>query len=200
MKRTVFAGTISALALGAVILGAAVPASAFGAAGERAGQRAGMNLLQQADSDGDGALTQAEFDAFMSERFAQIDSDGDGTVTADELQAARPLAGMRGGEKGGMRFMRGRDGGHHFRAGGRHQMGEEVTPEMREARAQAMIARMDTDGDGLLSVEELSAEPSPQRLFGMLDTNGDGAISQEEFEAAREKFADRMPRGGFFNR
>lgn len=199
MKHTVFAGTISALALGVVILGAALPASAFGGAGERAGRNLGMNFIQQADSDGDGALTRAEFDAFMSERFAMIDADGDGTVTADELQAARPMAGMRGGERDGMRHMGGRDGGH-FRAGGRHGMGEEVTPEMREARAQAMVARMDADGDGLLSVEELSAEPSPERIFGMLDTDGDGAISQEEFEAAREKFGQRMPRGGFFNR
>ncbi len=58
-------------------------------------------LFKQADTDGDGALSPAEFETFrqlvraqMAERmFARADANGDGKVTLDEIQAARPFHG-----------------------------------------------------------------------------------------------------------
>ena len=68
-------------------------------ADEIAAQKAA--LFKQADTDGDGALSPAEFETFrqlvraaMAERmFARADTNGDGKVTLDELQAAHPFHG-----------------------------------------------------------------------------------------------------------
>ena len=58
----------------------------------------------QADADGSGGLTRAEFQTFkqlmkatMEERmFTRADADGNGEVTLSELQAARPPHGHCG--------------------------------------------------------------------------------------------------------
>jgi hypothetical protein len=73
---------------------------------ERAADRAAA--FAQADADGDGALSPAEFETFhqlmkakMAQRwFARADANGDGKVTAAELDAARPRGGChhKGGE------------------------------------------------------------------------------------------------------
>jgi len=63
-------------------------------------------LFKQADVDGDGALSPAEFETFrqlvrakMAERmFARADANGDGKLTLDEIQAARPHGGCHHGK------------------------------------------------------------------------------------------------------
>ena len=55
------------------------------------GRRGGM--IQGADADNDGTLTQAEFRAAALARFDASDTDGDGTITAAERRTAR--AAMR---------------------------------------------------------------------------------------------------------
>jgi Ca2+-binding EF-hand superfamily protein len=50
--------------------------------------------IEQADSDGDGVVTLAEFTAMAEKHFAMADANRDGSVTADELQAAH--RGMHG--------------------------------------------------------------------------------------------------------
>jgi hypothetical protein len=60
-------------------------------------------LFAQADADGDGALTPAEFETFRQlvraemaqHQFARADADGDGKVTPAELDAARQHHGCR---------------------------------------------------------------------------------------------------------
>jgi hypothetical protein len=52
--------------------------------------------------------------------------------------------------------------------------------------------RLDTDGDGKVAKEELSA--GVQSLFDDGDTDKDGAISREEAEALVQKFGP--PHGG----
>ena len=51
-------------------------------------QQSGQDRFQQLDSDGDGEITQAEFQAHAEARFAKVDADGDGFVTGEELKAA----------------------------------------------------------------------------------------------------------------
>jgi len=63
-------------------------------------------LFKQADVDGDGTLSPAEFETFrqlvrakMAERFfAKADTDGDGKLTLDEIQAAHPHRGCHHGK------------------------------------------------------------------------------------------------------
>jgi len=58
-----------------------------------------MHLLKRADTDGDGAITRAEFDAGIKAHFAKVDTDNSGTITADERKAAH--AAMRAKRMGG---------------------------------------------------------------------------------------------------
>ena len=57
-------------------------------------------------------------------------------------------------------------------------------------RMQGMIERMDTDGDGMLSAEEMDP-PRSAMMFSRLDRDDDGAISEDELAQARERFGDR---------
>jgi hypothetical protein len=57
--------------------------------------------LSEADSDGNGALSATEFQAFKAaldrahaaKKFAKLDADGDGQVTVTELEAGPPRRG-----------------------------------------------------------------------------------------------------------
>ena len=57
----------------------------------RAAMRMGKarTMLRAADADGNRAVTRAEFDAALMQRFSRLDADNDGTVTAAERKAAR---------------------------------------------------------------------------------------------------------------
>lgn len=64
-------------------------------AGERGASRRGMNgfggrgLARNADADGDGAVSQAEFASAALARFDKADADGDGTISLEERREAR---------------------------------------------------------------------------------------------------------------
>lgn len=51
----------------------------------------GREMLQTADADSNGAITQAEFTAAMLTRFDTADADKNGTVTREERRAVRQL-------------------------------------------------------------------------------------------------------------
>lgn len=53
----------------------------------------------------------------------------------------------------------------------------------------ALIDRLDTDGDGIVSRDEIAA--ARQRLFERLDANGDGNLDAGEIEALRDAIMDR---------
>jgi Ca2+-binding EF-hand superfamily protein len=48
--------------------------------------------------------------------------------------------------------------------------------------AAELLAELDTDGSGALSLDELRS-PRPQRVLQLLDTDRDGVISLEELRA-----------------
>ena len=54
--------------------------------------------------------------------------------------------------------------------------------EKRQERFGRMIAKLDKDGDGQLSTDEM---PMRGKRMMKLDTDGDGAISLEEMKAAK---------------
>lgn len=158
MKTTM--KTLSALGLATVLGATAVPALAASGEGER-GDRA-AKMFETLDTDANGSISQAEFEAKATERFAETDANGDGQLSLEELQANGPRKGKRGGEG--------------------------ASEERRAKFAAKMIERKDTNGDGVLSAEEIAAQ---EDIFARLDTDGDGAISREELEAGRGGFKRR---------
>jgi hypothetical protein len=61
--------------------------------------------------------------------------------------------------------------------------------------ANRMIANLDSDGDGALSVAEMAAgNGRSTKMFDRVDSDDDGAISQAEADAAQAKMAEH--RGG----
>lgn len=65
------------------------------------------------------------------------------------------------------------------------------SPAEIEAERAALFAQADTDGNGMLSVDEfkvfesLVRDKMAERHFNHLDTNGDGAVSLDELQAER---------------
>lgn len=80
---------------------------AMGKRGKRGEGRRGMRgvrggggpqmMLRLADTNGDKAITRAEFDSALAARFAKADTNGDGAISAAEHEAARKS--MRGERK-----------------------------------------------------------------------------------------------------
>ena len=81
-RTKIVIGGVAAVALGAAALAHAGHGhwSKHGFGGPM-----GRYILESLDSDGDGAVTQAEVDAVRTERFARHDADGDGSLSLDEF-------------------------------------------------------------------------------------------------------------------
>lgn len=117
-----------------------------------------LQRFDGADANRDGVLTaeeaRAAFTAGRAERraamFARLDTNGDGAISRAEFDARAEARGERGGPGG----WRGR-GGHR---GGWGQLdGDGRTRAEAQARAEAMFARMDANGDGVLTREDREA-------------------------------------------
>lgn len=134
----------------AVIL-SALAALATGAAADH-------RSLADADADGDGFVSLAEFEAAhaarIRERFTRMDADADGRLSADELERPR-----RGGHPGPRR--------HH-----------------RPDPAR-IVENLDADGSGSLSLAELEGRPfAPDaESFYAADADGSGELDGTELES-----------------
>ena len=93
------------------------------------------------DTDGDGKISSAEFQAAASARFSAIDTQGTGKITAEQIAAA----GKGRDEKFAEREVKkiGSDGA--------------ITKDQYLAAAQARFARLDRNGDGYITADELPA-------------------------------------------
>lgn len=59
---------------------------------ERRGPGGPARAMKKADTNGDGAISKAEFDAQSAERFAKLDTNKDGKIDAAEMQAQHDKA------------------------------------------------------------------------------------------------------------
>lgn len=189
MKKTLLAGGIAAI----MIAGVAVAAP-----GDRA---------SRFDPNGDGTVTIAEIEQRSAERFRKLDADNDGRVTRAEADSAREQrharrAEMRGKRSGDLfarmdangdgsvtraEFDTAREQRRAKRAEMRGQRGEHKGGLARHRGHRGergdILARMDANGDGAVTLTEFSAR-STERLQ-RLDADRNGQVSREEFAAAR---------------
>jgi Ca2+-binding EF-hand superfamily protein len=121
--------------------------------------------LMAFDANGDGKLSRSELPERFQGLFDRGDANKDGFLTPDEIrkmaaaQAAPPDG--RGGERG--------------ERGGRG--GEGPRREMNFIRMDPVLAAVDTDGDGIISAEEIKNSANALRK---LDKDGDGKLTREE--------------------
>lgn len=138
-----------------------------------------MKRLWELDIDKSGGVSLEEFKEGqimkklppekLSELFNRLDTDGDGMITPKD----RPSPPMqRGDDRARPMGLE----GHHFDQGDHPR------------RAENLIQRMDTDGDGSLTFKEFCSSPEIKDLsedeqedrFQRLDRNGDHKISKED--------------------
>lgn len=128
---------VATLAVIAIPLTAAIAAKHGGD-----GQRPSHSRMAKLDTNGDGAISAAEAAAVRSARFQTTDVDGDGQITRAEIET-RMLARI-------------------------------------QRQIDRRMAHADTDGDGMISQAE--AEASAAERFARLDRNGDGQLTGDEMK------------------
>lgn len=106
----------------------------------RGGRGGGMKMLETFDTDGDGAVTQAEIDAYRANQIAEADANGDGVLSLEEYEAVWAKATRE-------RMV------DQFQAHDADGDGS-VTAEEFNARFDGLVERMDQNGDGLLDSED----------------------------------------------
>lgn len=175
-----------------------------------------VRAFQRLDGDGDGSVTQAEYDKASERMFSRLDRDGNGELTRPTQGAEK--SAKRSGDQGAKKSAK-RSGGHGKKGmrGGSHRGGGNVVAlmerfdvdkdgkitraEFDEVRAAA-FGGADADGNSSISLEEFATiwqDLNNDRIvrgFQRLDTDGDLKVTQEEYAARSSDFVKKHDRNG----
>lgn len=186
--RPIFTALTATALLGISSLAYADGAHACGPKGERGAK--GSHVMRL-DANGDGKVERAElvsgFAAKTQAHLARVDTNKDGFIDATERetahQAMKAEHEAKRAEREAQRAARGETGEAQRALGekrGKHGRGG-------PGGMEKMLARVDTDSDGRVSLAELEAKNGEriEKMMSRLDTNGDGAISAEEAAAGK---------------
>jgi Ca2+-binding EF-hand superfamily protein len=178
-KILLAAGGVAVLALG----GAGLALAQQGDADDR-------GRLFESDSNSDGVLTRAEFDAGRDAVFARLDADDNEQLSRQELHAWRGGRGERGrGHRGGGMHMLTRSDANNDGA---------ITREEFLARPIEHFERLDANDDGVISADERPQRGERSEMRERRadrpnpDTNGDGSFSRAEFAAMGAAMFERL--------
>jgi hypothetical protein len=191
------------IVFGLAVAAAALPLQAQQAAGapERPARQA------KVDTNGDGVIDRNEAAAHpkLAERFDQLDRNKDGRIGPEE----RPQRGGEGGRGGGMAALDTNGDGaidrseaakaprmaEHFDRLDANKDGRITAEERPQHRGRhggkgGGMARLDRNGDGSLTRDELAGRERILQDFDIVDDNRDGRLSPEEMKAYRMVLRD----------
>ena len=143
-------------------------------------------FMKHFDTNNDGSVNMAEFNAAAAARFKRMDADASGVISKDEFRAY-----MRGrkDERKQHRFGR-------MDSNGNGSVERDEFLAHKQARAERKFTRMDKNADGSVSKEEYAGckerKHQKKRMFTKIDENGDGQISQNESLAAWSNWFKRI--------
>lgn len=138
-----------------------------------------VRAFQKLDRDGDGKVTEAEYNARAERMMSRMDR------RKDDDDDRGPRRGMRPGMEA-------------FDTDGDGNLSPD---EIRAARAER-FAKADSDGDKVLTLEEFTVlwagrmEQPMVRMFQRLDRDGDLAITKDEATRPTRNLVSRMDRNG----
>lgn len=165
----------------------------------------GMGFWPNADTNKDGGIDRAEFDAERAAHFKTVDANGDGVISADEMKTFRDaMHAKMEGKQGdmGAKFLKRFDadadgkvteaewpkkGRMTFAEADANKDGAVTADELAKMRpphdgklkdGKDGLARLDNDKDGKVSLAEWNA--LGDKMFARMDDNGDGKIVKDE--------------------
>jgi Ca2+-binding EF-hand superfamily protein len=108
----------------------------------------------------------------VSKIFEELDANGDGVLSADEIsKAGKKAQNIIGADANGDGVVT------------KDELSADITKKMASHRAHHIMSKLDTNGDGSLSTDEINNGGSVAQSILPADTNGDGVVSMAELIA-----------------
>ncbi len=141
-------------------------------------------FLKLFDGNGDGAVTEAEFNSAMQQRYQEMDGDQNGTVSLDEFKRYSAERHKNWQQKRHHRMDRDQDGA----------ISKKEFIDRAIKRAERRFDKLDKNQDGMLTQEEHIEKHSmkKQQLLEKMDKNQDGQISREEHAEMTQRWFEKM--------